>query len=71
MMSASSLPDVTGRTSSYSSDNGGACIEIAEGLTGVVPVRDSKDPHGPVLAFSSTAWASFVTAVDQGTFGNV
>ncbi|MFJ9849089.1 DUF397 domain-containing protein, partial [Streptomyces sp. NPDC101150] len=35
--------------SSYS-NNGGNCVEIAANLLpsrGMVPVRDSKDPHGP------------------------
>ncbi|MGV9853698.1 DUF397 domain-containing protein [Streptomyces sp. NPDC003442] len=56
--------------SSYS-DNGGQCIEVAANLVasrGVVPVRDSKDPHGPALMFESTAWSSFVSAVRHGEF---
>ncbi|MBL1112532.1 DUF397 domain-containing protein [Streptomyces sp. 110] len=56
--------------SSYS-NNGGACIEVAANLVasrGVVPVRDSKDPHGPALMFESTAWSSFVSAVRHGEF---
>ncbi|NUH35425.1 DUF397 domain-containing protein [Streptomyces samsunensis] len=56
--------------SSYS-DNGGACIEVAANLVasrGVVPVRDSKDPHGPALMFQPTAWSSFVSAVRRGEF---
>ena len=32
------------RKSSYSSGNGGNCVEIAVNLPGVVAVRDSKDP---------------------------
>ncbi|MGW7295547.1 DUF397 domain-containing protein [Streptomyces xiamenensis] len=55
-------------TSSYSS-NGGACIEVAANLTashGVVPVRDSKHhDDGPVVAFPTTAWAAFVTALKR------
>ncbi|GHJ28222.1 DUF397 domain-containing protein [Streptomyces hygroscopicus] len=57
-------------TSSYS-DNGGACVEVAANLVasrGVVPVRDSKDPHGPALLFEPTAWSSFVSAVRRGEF---
>ncbi|MGK3103561.1 DUF397 domain-containing protein [Streptomyces sp. WAC05858] len=56
--------------SSYS-NNGGQCIEIAANLVasrGVVPVRDSKDPHGPALMFEPTAWSSFVSAVRRGEF---
>lgn len=45
--------------SSYSGNEGGACIEVAA-ATGVVHVRDSKDRHGPRLAFSPEAWAGFV-----------
>ncbi|MFC9220025.1 DUF397 domain-containing protein [Streptomyces hygroscopicus] len=57
-------------TSSYS-NNGGACVEVAANLVasrGVVPVRDSKDPHGPALLFEPTAWSSFVSAVRRGEF---
>ncbi|MGW5690087.1 DUF397 domain-containing protein [Streptomyces asiaticus] len=49
--------------------NGGQCIEVAANLVasrGVVPVRDSKDPHGPALMFEPTAWSSFVSAVRRG-----
>ncbi len=56
--------------SSYS-NNGGQCIEVAANLVasrGVVPVRDSKDPHGPALKFEPTAWSSFVSAVRRGEF---
>ena len=49
------------RKSSYSGNNGGACIEVAAART--VAVRDSKDPHGPVLAFGPQAWAAFTARV--------
>ncbi|MET7969989.1 DUF397 domain-containing protein [Micromonospora sp. NPDC005305] len=55
--------DMTGaqwRKSSRSSTNGGACVEVADNLPGVVGVRDSKDPSGPVLAFTPAAWRVFV-----------
>ncbi|GAA2782670.1 hypothetical protein GCM10010505_08700 [Kitasatospora aburaviensis] len=57
------------RKSSYSGGNGGNCIEMAPGFPGVVPVRDSKDPQGPALLFSATAWESFLAAVRAGDFG--
>ncbi|MFF2619465.1 DUF397 domain-containing protein [Kitasatospora sp. NPDC058046] len=57
------------RKSSYSGGNGGNCIEVAPGfLPGAVPVRDSKDPHGPALVFPSAAWGSFVAAIRSGDF---
>ncbi|MFJ2864384.1 DUF397 domain-containing protein [Kitasatospora sp. NPDC087314] len=57
----------TWRKSSYSGQ-GGDCIEVADGFTDVQPVRDSKDPDGPVLLFPSPAWRAFVTAVRAGEF---
>ncbi|WP_308283735.1 DUF397 domain-containing protein [Streptomyces buecherae] len=42
---------------------------MAPGFPGVVPVRDSKNPNGPALAFSSSAWAAFVAGVKAGDFG--
>ncbi|MER8184804.1 Scr1 family TA system antitoxin-like transcriptional regulator [Kitasatospora sp. NPDC094015] len=63
--------EVTGSwlKSSYSS-GGGQCIEISPGHPDVVPVRDSKDPHGPVLRVDTRAWAAFVTATAEGEFGS-
>ncbi|TDC72880.1 DUF397 domain-containing protein [Micromonospora sp. KC606] len=50
------------------SNNGGECIEVADNLTGIVGLRDSKDPTGPALTFRPEAWASFVTAVKHGSY---
>ncbi|MFE3887625.1 DUF397 domain-containing protein [Streptomyces lydicus] len=54
------------RKSSYSNHDGGDCIEVADGLPALVPVRDSKHPHGPALLFHASTWSSFVTAVKSG-----
>lgn len=54
--------------SSHSDNNGGNCIEIAPGIPDAVPVRDSKDPHGPVLVFPTGGWSSFVDALKSGEF---
>ncbi|WBB81548.1 DUF397 domain-containing protein [Micromonospora sp. WMMD882] len=48
------------RTSSRSGNNGGACVEVADNLPGVVLVRDSKDRDGGTLAFGPQAWRTFV-----------
>ncbi|MFF3626418.1 DUF397 domain-containing protein [Streptomyces sp. NPDC002164] len=59
--------------SSYS-DNGGSCVEWvprSAATTGMVPVRDSKDPRGPVLSIRAHAFASFVAGVKAGEFGAV
>ncbi|EGJ74902.1 putative toxin-antitoxin system, toxin component [Streptomyces sp. Tu6071] len=55
--------------SSYSANNGGACVEVAADLVashGLVPVRDSKCAIGPVLAVTSSAFAGFVAGVKSG-----
>ena len=50
------------RRATYSSSNGGNCIEVAAaGHT--VAVRDSKDPDGPRLAFGTQAWQAFAARV--------
>ncbi|MFE6054726.1 Scr1 family TA system antitoxin-like transcriptional regulator [Kitasatospora sp. NPDC056446] len=56
--------------SSYSS-GGGNCIEVSPGRPDILPVRDSKDPHGPQLAFGRDAWHSFVSGIKAGDFGTV
>ncbi|MEU5977440.1 DUF397 domain-containing protein [Streptomyces sp. NPDC047315] len=59
--------------SSHSS-NGGACVEVAMNLTaeyGVVPVRDSKVPTGPVLNVPTTAFATFVAGIKDGSTAEI
>ncbi|MFC9228589.1 DUF397 domain-containing protein [Streptomyces decoyicus] len=56
------------RKSSYSNGEGAACIEVADGMPGAVPVRDSKNPTGPALAFRADDWASFISTVKNGEF---
>ncbi|MFJ2948989.1 DUF397 domain-containing protein [Streptomyces sp. NPDC087226] len=33
---------------------------MADGFRAVVPVRDSKVPHGPALCFEATSWVAFI-----------
>ncbi len=54
------------RTSSYSGNNGGACVEAAAMPTAVL-VRDSKDSQGPVLAFGARDWQRFADRIKSGT----
>ncbi|MEU6284830.1 DUF397 domain-containing protein [Streptomyces sp. NPDC047028] len=56
------------RKSSYSGGQEGAeCIEISDDLPGTIPVRDSKNPTGPVVLLTSAAWHPFITGVTNGT----
>ncbi|MEV0263704.1 DUF397 domain-containing protein [Streptomyces sp. NPDC050617] len=43
------------------------CVETAATGSGLLVLRDSKDPSGPVLLFSPAAWNSFVGAVRDGS----
>jgi hypothetical protein len=54
------------RKARRSAGNGGECVEVAC-LPGAVAVRDSKDPHGPKLAFSRDAWRTFAGRVKTDT----
>ncbi|MGI5152511.1 DUF397 domain-containing protein [Plantactinospora sp. CA-294935] len=60
------MDDLTGahwRKSTRSGNNGGACVEVADNLSGVVLVRDTKDRDGGTLAFAPVAWRVFVGEV--------
>ncbi|GGZ53204.1 hypothetical protein GCM10010387_54230 [Streptomyces inusitatus] len=50
--------------SSYSTVNGGACVEWAPdhtSTTGTIPIRDSKNPTGPTLMLSPSAFTGLLT----------
>ena len=51
------------------SGTSGNCVEVATNLfTGLVAVRDSKNPNGPVLTFSEAEWKAFIRGVREGQF---
>jgi Domain of unknown function (DUF397) len=54
------------RTSSFSGDNGGGCVEVARNLPGIVAVRDSKNRSGPALTLTPSAWAEFIAGMKSG-----
>ncbi|KUN05088.1 toxin [Streptomyces yokosukanensis] len=49
------------RKSSYSSDQGGQCVEVAELAEATVAIRDSKTPAGPILTVGPAVFTDFVT----------
>lgn len=49
------------RKSSYSADNGGACVEVASAEA--VLVRDTTDRQGPALTFAADAWRTFINTI--------
>lgn len=53
------------RKSSRSTNNGN-CVEVARNLPRVIAVRDSRDPHGPVLAIDPADWRTFIADIKAG-----
>jgi Domain of unknown function (DUF397) len=51
------------RTSSYSSGDGGQCVEVSS--SDEIMIRDTTDRHGPVLTFTADAWRAFMASVRQ------
>jgi hypothetical protein len=63
------LPADWRRSSRSGSGNNGDCVEVASS-GGVVGVRDSKNPAGPVLVLPAAGWHSFVAALRHGALGH-
>ena len=53
-----------------SSVGNGACIELAP-HNGMVVMRDSKDPDGPVLMYTSTELQAFLLGAKAGEFDDL
>jgi len=43
------------------------CVEVAF-VGEAIAVRDSKNPHGPVLVFTASEWDAFVDGAKDGEF---
>ncbi|OEV31054.1 hypothetical protein AN219_07380 [Streptomyces nanshensis] len=56
---AATVPESAWFKSSYSTGNGGECLEAAFAADGI-RIRDSKHPGGPVLTVTENAWAGLV-----------
>jgi hypothetical protein len=53
--------------SSRSGPNTDACVEVAF-VGGGIAVRDSKNPTGPALLFTTAEWDAFVGGAKDGEF---
>lgn len=61
-MSSPELARARWRKSSRSG-NTGNCVEVADNVRGIVAIRDSKDPGGPVLVVDPASFAAFTTTL--------
>ena len=59
------VPESAWFKSSYSSGEGGECVEVAA-RPGTIHIRDSKDKAGPTLRVASGGWTAFVEFTAQG-----
>jgi hypothetical protein len=50
------------RTSTYSSGNGGNCVEVGQSPRAVI-VRDTKDRDGSLLTVDAGAWRTFTESL--------
>jgi Domain of unknown function (DUF397) len=49
---------------------GGNCVQVAS-VAGMVAIRDSKDPGGPILTYSAQEWTAFTEGVKNGDFNDI
>jgi len=52
------------------STGNGACVELAP-ADGMVAIRDSKDPAGPILRYTAAEWLAFLDGAKKGEFDNL
>lgn len=51
------------------SASGNDCVEVAHLRSGLVGVRDSKNPTGPALVFGPGEWDAFTTGLRSDGLG--
>jgi len=57
-------------TKSSLSLSNGNCVEVARLADGQIGVRDSKNPEGAILRFTSAGWRAFLAGTRRGEFGS-
>jgi hypothetical protein len=67
--SSSSTPVLAWRKAQNSIGNG-ACLEAAP-INGMVGVRDSKNPNGPILTYTAIEWRAFLDGAKKGEFDDL
>jgi hypothetical protein len=65
----SGFGDLNWRKAQLSVDNG-QCVELAR-TGGMIAIRDSKHPAGPVLQYTPTEWRAFLDGAKNGEFDDL
>ena len=68
-MTASGLRGATWKKSRRSGPTGGNCVEVAFLPGGDVALRNSRQPDGPALIFTTAEWDAFIGGARDGEFG--
>jgi hypothetical protein len=66
-MSPVDVPGALAWRKSLRSVANGACVEVAP-TTGTIAVRDSVNPVGPVIRYSTRTWQAFIADAKTGSF---
>ena len=66
----STRPSGTAWVKATRSATQGTCVEMRS-HTGGVEVRDSKDPHGPVLRFTPSAFTAWLDGARKAEFDHL
>ncbi|OUC98417.1 DUF397 domain-containing protein [Streptosporangium minutum] len=69
-MSATLLDGIVWRKSHFSNPSGN-CVELATLPGGGVAIRNSRDPEGPALIYTSRELDAFVRGVKGGDFDDL
>jgi len=56
---------------SAASNPNGCCVEVAQLPGGEVAFRNSRDPYGPALVYTSAEITAFLTGVKNGEFDDL
>ncbi|MEV0599781.1 DUF397 domain-containing protein [Streptomyces sp. NPDC050315] len=64
MATPANLDRARWRKSSYSTNEGGECVEVAS-LPALIAIRDSKNPDGPVVTVDPGTFAEFIGYVGR------
>lgn len=70
-MAAGTVPGAAWRKSHHSNPDG-SCVELSPlPRTHGVAMRNSRDPHGPALIFTSAEMEAFMLGVKSGEFDDL